>query len=128
MDNVIQILKTGITFILMKKLRTISKTITMLLALQFAGLSVVSANEFGNDFYKGGHAKSQNQSELNWLNTFSQKSSASLRSRSEVMSEVKRRKPNARILKISLSQNGRTYKVKIIDAGVVEIVRVNALR
>jgi len=52
-----------------------------------------------------------------------------VRSRSEVVQEVKRRHSGAEVLKISLSRNGTTYNVRVLmPNGKVRSLQVSALR
>lgn len=55
--------------------------------------------------------------------------SRDLRSRSEVIREVKRRHPNAEILRIKLDERAMVYRVRVyLSDGVVKVVTVSARR
>ena len=70
----------------------------------------------------------------NWQNTDRQNQNDSekkraLRSRSEVMQEVKRRYSGAEILKITLNRNGTSYNVRVLmPSGKVRSLQISALR
>ena len=54
---------------------------------------------------------------------------AKVRSRSEVIREVKRRHPNAEILRIKLDERAMVYRVRVyLSDGVVKVVTVSARR
>lgn len=55
--------------------------------------------------------------------------SAKVRSRSDVIREVKRRHPDAEILRIKLDESAMVYRVRVyLSGGVVKVVTVSARR
>lgn len=119
-------------------LKHLTKSLILLLALQFSGLSVVNAYEFERDTYVESlstqlpsnqmHQVRPTQAEYNWQDDYTQNQRGGLKSQSQVIREVKSRY-NAEVLKISLSQNSRFYNVRVLmPNGRVKTIKVNAQR
>jgi len=71
----------------------------------------------------------ESQAEPLQLRQYSQRHSGDLRSRSDVVREVKRRYPNSEILRIKLDRQAMVYRVRVyLSDGVVKVVSVNARR
>lgn len=105
----------------------------MLFALQYAGIGIVSANQMSSG---GSFTSAMSDSLLHKVKRpsltrqaqFSQSQSRSLRSRSEVIRDVKSRY-NAEVLKVTLSQNSRFYNVRVLmPNGKVKNIQVSAER
>jgi uncharacterized membrane protein YkoI len=131
----------------MKIFKLYFKLLIMLVILPCASLGVVNANEFVSRFNDSSSehftvARSYSpkqtnnvvgrseigRSEVIWSNTISQNRSGNIRSRSEVIREVKNRY-DAEVLRISLSKNGRHYNVRVLmPNGKVKNIQVNAER
>ncbi len=75
------------------------------------------------------HTQSYQTRRLDSLGTRQYSQSRDLRSRSEVIREVKRRHPNAEILRIKLDERAMVYRVRVyLSGGVVKVVTVSARR
>ncbi len=75
------------------------------------------------------HTQSSQKGGIESLQAFEYSQNAKVRSRSEVIREVKRRHPNAEILRIKLDERAMVYRVRVYLAdGVVKVVTVSARR
>jgi hypothetical protein len=109
-------------------LKTITFRLILTITLQFAVASGAYAFENGNPQRQAFEA-------LDWPNMnqfgvlqYTQKSSDNLRSRSDVIQEVKRRY-NAEVLKISLDENKQVYRVRVLmPNGKVRNLQISAQR
>ena len=106
----------------------------IVIALQLANSEVVSAyNEAAlqdkdGAFLNGLTSNYSHASELSWQKNVSQNQRNELRSRNDVIREIKSRY-NAEVLKISLSQNALFYNVRVLmPSGKVRNIQVNAQR
>lgn len=123
----------------MKSLNHLTKLLTVFIAVLLSSLSTASATSLSSgayDYTVGSSVSSFDpQAKLHRSTVtprgqkqFSKNNNGELRSKSDVMREVKKRY-NAEILRISLSKNGRTYVVRMLmPNGKVRSVQVNALR
>lgn len=111
----------------------LKKTCKSLIVLAYLSAGLVNANVFLNDglSHSQPYLDSPSVTQLRatpWDYRLSQSSQGSLRSQSDVIREVKSRY-NAEVLKISLSSNGRNYRVRILKQdGTITIVKVRAIR
>lgn len=122
----------------MKSYNHLSKSLLIFTAMHLASFGVANAKQLSddlNDFDVNNSYFSQQSVDSfgssaggRWQNRLTQNQQGQLRSRSDVMREVKKRY-NAEILRISLSQNGRFYVVRMLmPNGKVRSVQVNAIR
>lgn len=119
-------------------LKHLTKSLLLLLVLQFADQRVGNAYEYERDVYsdRSSVGQSENQAypvnvsgtKLSWQNDYTQNQKGNLKSQSQVVREVKNRY-NAEVLRVSLSQNGRIYNVRVLmPNGRVKNIKVNAQR
>ena len=105
----------------MSKLKPTLQILTML-ALLVSSIAATHANERGHS-YKS-HSKWNQTSYKNNSSRYAQNNN--VRSRSDVMNEVKQRY-NAKVLKISLNEQACVYSVRLLmPNGKVRSVQVNA--
>ena len=118
----------------MKYCKRLVTWLLMLIALQLASSGVVSAYNEGalqdnnGAFINDLTSNYSHASELSWQKDVSQNQRNQLRSRNDVIREIKSRY-NAEVLKISLSQNALFYNVRVLmPSGKVRNIQVNAER
>lgn len=84
-----------------------------------------SADDLQREFYSKNYQNDLRDS----LQPREYSQSRKLRSRSDVIREVKRRHPNAEILRIKLDERAMVYRVRVyLSDGVVKVVTVSARR
>lgn len=109
-------------------LKNTTYRLLLIIALQFAVANDVYASDYGN-------AQSQEFSLLHSTNAsqfgairYAQNGAENLRSRSDVIQEIKRRY-NAEVLKISLDERQQVYRVRVLmPNGKVRNLKISARR
>ncbi|MFT6409055.1 MAG: putative membrane protein YkoI [Arenicella sp.] len=106
----------------------IAYRLLLTIALHFVVVNGAYAFDYGSALEQSsGASYSLNVSQFSDLE-YSQNDSANLRSRSEVVQEVKRRY-NAEVLKISLDKSQQVYRVRVLmPGGKVRNLQVSARR
>jgi uncharacterized membrane protein YkoI len=109
-------------------LKNITYRLLLIMVLQFAAANVVRASDYGSarsHEYRVQHTT--NASQFGALG-YAQNGADNLRSRSDVMQEVKRRY-NAEVVKISLDERRQVYRVRVLmPNGKVRNLTISARR
>ena len=80
-----------------------------------------------NQSYKFNHSSSKKQFSHNFKAIQVSQNGGKVRSRSDVVSEVKRKYPNSEILKVKLDERSMVYRVRILTRkGRVSVISVSA--
>lgn len=109
-------------------LKNITYRLLLIMVLQFAVANDVYASEYGSAQSQEFSAPHSTNASQFGATTYAQNGADNLRSRSDVMQEVKRRY-NAEVLKISLDERQQVYRVRVLmPNGKVRNLTISARR